>query len=114
MHIFYTLCPFSNTRPYPTASTSQEALFAELITSTLIESIFFPSHLPVIITGEAETFALFEKRNLEAGQRDWIKTTDLLLSSTEEYDTEELHIGFIHIKKESPLFTQEFKVANST
>lgn len=52
-----------------------------------------------------ETFALFEKHNLEARQRDWIKTKDLLLSSTEEHDTEELHIGFIHTKREPFIYT---------
>lgn len=67
-----------------------------------------------MIAKKAETFALFEKCNLEVGQRDWIKTKDLLLSSAEVYDTEELHMGFIHIKKERPLFTQVFNVADGT
>lgn len=58
----------------------------------------------MVTKDEAETFALSEKRNLEAGRRDWLKTKALLLSSTAECDTQELHVGFIRIEKESPLF----------
>lgn len=53
----------------------------------------------------AETLVVFEKCNLEAGQRDWVKTKDLLLSPTEEHDTEELHRGFIHTKREPFIYT---------
>jgi len=58
----------------------------------------------VVVKEEAETFTLFERCNLEIGQGHWIKTKDLLLSSAEEYDTEELHIGFTHIKTKRALY----------